>query len=189
MSCSTQAPWVAAGIRFNDAWFTEPVHLSQWTPPRCGGLYVILLNDLNWAPKPFQPLYFGEFGNNARANVIPQDSIWLLSSAARGRPLFVSALPIPFSTTAQREAIRSGLVSAYNPACHTHARATVAAGDLTYQLATVEKKQEEHAAQLHLLLDGFNKIFGPQPEPPHRPIGFLPLSRPGHHAGSTETGS
>src|ERR1051325_8632734 len=96
------------GIRFNDCSFTEPTHLAGWTPPKCAGLFGILVADLNWAPRPFQPLYFGEFGNNPPA--LPLFDIGnSLLAAAKGRALLVSVLPMPFSTTSQRWALRNEL--------------------------------------------------------------------------------
>jgi hypothetical protein len=98
------------GIRFNDFYFSEPTPIGQWTPPRCAGLFVVLSQDANWAPKPYQPLHFGEFGNNSR-DVL---GATLLRPVDR-QSLYVAALAMPFSTTAERRAIRAELVHAYNP--------------------------------------------------------------------------
>jgi hypothetical protein len=105
---------LTAGIRFDDCYFSEPTPLSQWTPPRCAGLFVVLAPDSNWAPKPYQPLHFGEFGNNA-THIPDVAEFGLLRGAASTQPLYISALAMPFSTTAQRRAIRAELVQAYNP--------------------------------------------------------------------------
>lgn len=104
------------GIRFNDCFFVEPVRLVDWTPPRCAGLAVVLTADPNWAPKPFQPLYFGEFGNNTPAHVLLQECARLIT-ATGGRMLAVAVVALPFSTTAQRIALRNELIRAYNPTC------------------------------------------------------------------------
>jgi hypothetical protein len=106
----------SSGIRLNDCLFTEPVSLVGWTPPHFAGIAAILVRDPNWAPKPFQPLSFAEFGNNAPMYA------WLtnygtLLSAAQGRELLVAVCPLPFLTTAQRRAVREDLVWAYNPPC------------------------------------------------------------------------
>src|SRR5947209_7168693 len=53
------------GVRFNDCLFTEPLPLAAWRPPTCGGIVAILARNSQWGPKPLQPLYFGEFGNDA----------------------------------------------------------------------------------------------------------------------------
>lgn len=106
----------ASGIRFNDYFFSEPMNLAAWTPPKCPGLFSILVDDPNWAPKAFQPLYFGEFGNNSPASTVLQDCQAVIA-AANGKTLFVSVLPMPFTTTHQRLVTRNELISAYNPSC------------------------------------------------------------------------
>jgi hypothetical protein len=103
-------------MRFNDSVFSEPIRLAEWTPPRCAGLYAILIVDSNWAPKPFQPLCFGEFGNNA-----PRQELLHLQGAILARfpakDIWVATLPMPFSTLQQRWALRNELIWAYNPIC------------------------------------------------------------------------
>src|ERR1700687_3709484 len=106
----------AVGIRFNDCFFTQPTPLAVWQPPQYAGLFVILAGDPNWAPKPFQPLYFGEFGNNAQEVAVPGDSIYHFDVRYRAE-LFVATLPMPFSTTSQRWTLRNELLWAYNPVC------------------------------------------------------------------------
>jgi hypothetical protein len=153
---------VAAGIRFNDFVFSEPTPLAEWLPPKYAGLFVIVARDPNWAPKPFQPLYFGEFGNNAPP------------STARADALFVAVLPMPFSTTAERTAARDQLIWAYKPLCQENRSPSAATGELARKLEALEKKHEEQTNQVGLLLATVNRFFEPQPEPPRRRIGFLP---------------
>jgi hypothetical protein len=138
---------MSIGIRFNDCLFSEPVAVAGWTPPRYAGLFVVLVNDSNWAPKALQPLYFGEFGNNAPLPTLALDYPRLLA-AAKGRILLVAVLPMPFSTTAQRRELHNELVGAYNPECGFD-------GNMV-QLANV------------------NQSFQPPPEAPRRRIGFMP---------------
>jgi len=106
--------YLLPGVRFNDCVFSDPVRLADWTPPSCGGIVVVLAHDSNWAPKPFRPLYFAEFGNNSGRG---------LSAPPARDPLFAAVLALPYSTTAQRRALRDELVSAYNPACQAMADA------------------------------------------------------------------
>jgi hypothetical protein len=162
---------VSTGIRFNDYLFTEPERLAGWVPPKCASMFVILIRDSNWAPKPFQALCFGEFGNNAQQS-------WLRYGHARlsstSEPLFVSVLPMPFSTTAQRCEVVDQLVWAYNPTCQAN---SVSSGpsELAHKLDRLEKKHEE----ILLMLANINKMFEPpQPEQPRRQIGFLSQSEP-----------
>src|SRR5262249_4527354 len=106
---------VPQGIRFNDCLFTEPTRLAGWKSPKYAGLFVILAKDTNWAPKPYQPLYFGEFGNNPPEALLPGDPV-RLTRCENGTPLYISVLPMPFSTSVQRWALRNELLLAYNTA-------------------------------------------------------------------------
>jgi hypothetical protein len=78
------------------------VRLADWTPPACAGILVVLAHDPGWSPRPFRPLYFGEFGNEA-------------SKIAGAAPYLIAAFPMAYSTTKQRQALCDELVSAYNP--------------------------------------------------------------------------
>src|SRR5260370_36754178 len=97
------------GVRFNDCMFTEPIPLTAWYPPPCPGILAILARNQHWAPKPLQPLWVGEFGNDgARGANLPP--------SVNRQDLFLSVLPMPHSTTTQRRALCDELISAYNPA-------------------------------------------------------------------------
>ena len=163
---------VPSGIRFNDCLFTEPTHLADWKIPKYAGLFVILAKDPNWAPQPYQPLYFGEFGNNT-----PEVPVHyaLLPRGEGDATLFISVLPMLFSTTAQRWALRNELLWAYNAAWQAKEVRASGAG-LANQLGVVDTKPyPEQAAHLLFLLTGVNKPFDPQPErEPRRRIGFVP---------------
>ncbi len=162
------SPWIAPGIRFDNYMFTEPMRLADWKPPECAGLFVILVRDSNWAPKPFQPLYFGEFGNNVHGALLPNDAVW--KPLAGGNNLFVAVLPLPFSTTAQRLAVRSELLRAYNP--RYQAESSTTSSEVTRKLDELERRHQEQTAQIGLLVASINRLFEPQPEV-RRPIGFL----------------
>jgi len=95
-------PPYQGGIRFNDCVFTEPVRLGEWTPPGCGGVLAVLAHDPAWSPRPFRPLYFGEFGNDTRP---------ITGSA----PYLIAAFPWPYSMTRQRQALCDELIAAYHP--------------------------------------------------------------------------
>ena len=155
-----------AGIRFNDYVFSEPRRLVEWTPPKWAGICVILARDSNWAPKPLQPLCFLEFGNNS--------DLRRLARMPNAEALFVSALAMPFSTSAQRSEVRNQLVWAYNPVYQGSAGSAIEC-ELAYKLGELEKKHEEQTTQLRLILATINRLFEPQTEPKrHRAIGFLP---------------
>jgi hypothetical protein len=159
---------VGPGIRFNDCMFSEPLPLGNWAAPKFAGLFVILARDANWAPKPFQPLWFGEFGNNVRGS-LASDSIRLPANVGQ---LFVSVLPMPFSSSGQRCEVRDQLLWAYNPVCQGTAMPP-AQNELARKVDELEKRHEEQTTQFRLLLASINRLFEPLPVPPHRPIGFL----------------
>ena len=163
---------LAPGIRFNDSVFSEPVPLAGWVPPGCAGIVAVLAHDSNWAPKPFQALYFSEFGNDPHR-----------SPESRGVPLgpfagelFIAVLPMPFSTAAQRTVVRNELVAAYNPVCQ--ASRTTSTAELARRLEEIDARHNEQHAQILTLLATLCRIFEPQPVGPRRPIGFLPQLAP-----------
>src|SRR5438034_11811399 len=160
---------VPPGIRFNDCLFTEPTRLADWNAPQYAGLFVILAKDPNWAPKPYQPLYFGEFGNNTPEALLPGKHT-PFPGIESDTTLFISVLPMPFSTTAQRWALRNELLWSYHPPWQTGEVRPAGTG-LANQLGGADKKPED-AAQILFLLTGVN--LEPQPKQPRRRIGFLP---------------
>jgi len=167
---SGEPPLATSGIRFNDYFFSEPVSLAAWTPPKCAGLLSILTDDPNWAPRAFQPLYFGEFGNNTPVQSM-LEAYSLVMASAKGETLFLSVLPMPFSTTHQRLALRRELILAYHPVCQTDV-GTSQPRDLELKLAELEKKHQEQTAQMMQLMAN----AGIQPETPpvrRRRIGFM----------------
>jgi hypothetical protein len=139
------------GIRFNDCFFSEPVDLNTWTPPKCPGLFGIVAADPNWAPKAFQPLYFGELGNNSPATALLQECMHV-KAAAGGRRLLVVVFQMPFSTSQHRWALRDELIRAYNPIFQT-GPATTPRPDLAYKLDELEKKHQE---QIHAINAGLD---------------------------------
>ena len=160
----------ASGIRFNDYFFTQPVELAPWTPPKCAGLYCILVSDPNWAPVAFQPLYFGEFGNNAPAEAVLQECGQAVA-AAHGKTLFVSVLPMPFSTSQQRWGLRQELIWAYNPTCQSDG-GKAQPRDLAYKLAELERKHREQTAEMMQLMASIQGPADSRPGPKRR-IGFV----------------
>jgi len=166
----------ASGIRFNDCFFSEPVSFADWIPQGCPGLFVILTFDPNWAPRPLRALCFGEFGNDTPAHAVLRDCSRMLS-AAKSKDLFVCVLPMPFTTTAQRCALRDQLISAYNPACQL--KDTAPSTDLAHKVNELERRQHEQNAQAMILAAGVSRFFDPPPPSrPRRRIGFNPLSEP-----------
>jgi hypothetical protein len=156
---------VPPGIRFNDCLFSEAVALAGWRPPGCAGIVAILARNPQWGPKPLQPLYFGEFGNDAtRATSLP--------AIAHPDGLLISVLPLPYSTAAQRRALCDELIAAHNPACQANGT-MVSAKELVRKVDELEARQQEQSQQILSLLAHLGKLFEPQPVGPRRPIGFV----------------
>ena len=152
----------ASGIRLNDCLFTEPVDLAGWRPPQYAGLFAVFVHDASWAPKPLQPLCFGEFGNNAPRAALLSNYNELIG-AANGRKLVIAVCPMPYSTTVQRIAVRDELIWAYNPACQAEGH-RLSPGAVAFKpYETVPSPAE------------------PPREPPREPrrrIGFMPDCEP-----------
>ena len=83
---------------------------------------------------------------------------------------------MPFSTSAQRRALRNELVAAYNPVCQT--TSAPSADELARKMADLETRQQEQNAQILTLLSHIARLFEPHPVSPRRPIGFRPQSVP-----------
>ena len=163
--------FLTPGLRFNDCVFSEPEPFTVWIPPGCGGLIAVLARDPAWAPKPFRPLFFGEFGNDAhRAQELRR---WVHGAQ---HEYYIAVLPLPFSTSAQRRALRDELAAAYNPVCQP--AAAPPADELARKINQLETRQEEQNAQILALLSHIVKWFEPQPVPSQRPIGFRPQLTP-----------
>jgi hypothetical protein len=161
---------VGPGIRFNDCVFSEPTPLNSCALPKFAGLFVVLTRDPNWAPRQFQPLCFGEFGNNT-PGPLALDSVRMPANAAA---LFIAILPLPFSSSAQRCDVRDQLARAYNPVCQ--GTTMPPRNDLARKIDELEQRHAEQNTQFQLLITNINRLFEPQPVPPRRPIGFLPAA-------------
>jgi hypothetical protein len=158
-------PWFGSGVRFNDCLFSEPATLAAWRPSACAGILAILARNPQWGPRPLQPLYFGEFGNDAPhgrslpANIHRED-------------LLVSVLPMPYSTIAQRRALCGELIASHNPVWQAN-RDVVPVAELARKVDELSARQQEQSQQILSLLAHLAKLFAPQPVGRRKPIGFL----------------
>ena len=167
---------VPPGVRFNDCLFSEPVQLTAWHPPTCGGIVAVLARNPQWAPKPLQPLYFGEFGNDADCRLS------LPSNASRD--LLISVLPMPYTTAAHRRALCNELIAAHNPAWQSDGIMGLGTA-LARKCEELEARQQEQSRQILSLLTYLGKLFEPQPTGPRKPSGFLcELAPPATESGS-----
>lgn len=155
------------GVRFNDCIFSEPVRLADWVPPGSAGILAVMARDANWAPRPLQPLYFAEFGNDARRSPESRG----VTPGTPGDNLYVAVLLMPFSSAAQRTALRNELVAAYNPVCQSGRAPSTA--ELARRVEELEARHHEQHTQILTLLTNLYRFFEPQPVGPRRPIGFL----------------
>jgi hypothetical protein len=171
---------VPPGVRFNDCLFSEPATLAAWRPSGCGGILAILAPNSQWGPRPLQPLYFGEFGNDAARGMN-------LPANVRREDLLVSVLPMPYSTAAQRRALCNDLIAAHNPVWQVN-RTMVPVEELVRKVDELAARQQEQSQQILSLLAHLAKLFGPQPVGPRKPIGFLPQVAP-KAVPATESGS
>lgn len=110
------------GIRFGGYNFSEPQLLPvassrgllDWP-----GLYVILMRDGRWTPRPFQPLYFGESDSAwSRANADHENYPSWRARAGLIAPLYRAVCMMPGQTRSERQAAESILISTYNPPCN-----------------------------------------------------------------------
>jgi len=155
---------IPPGIRFNDCLFSEPAPLQAWRQPGCAGIVAILARNPQWSPKPLQPLYFGEFGNDAASRaVLPANA---------SRDLLVSVLPMPYSSAAQRRALCDELIAAHNPAWQANGT-MVSSAVLARKVDELEARQLEQSQQILALLAHLGKLFEPTQAGPRKPIGFL----------------
>jgi hypothetical protein len=89
--------------------------------------------------------------------------------------LFISVLPMPFSTTAQRWALRNELLWAYNAAWQAKEARAAGSGPANQLGVGNTKPYPDQAAQILFHLTGVDNLFDPQPErEPRRRIGFVP---------------
>jgi hypothetical protein len=114
-------------------------------------------------------MYIGEFGNNGQHGLTLNG--WMPSPHGIDS-LFVSTLALPFSTSAQRCALRNELIEAYNPISQAEGART-SSRELARKLDAIEVRQHEQNTQIIALLHQLNRIFEPQPVPARRPIGFV----------------
>jgi hypothetical protein len=108
------------GIKFSIYLFTEPEPLTSWQAPPRAGVYVILIPNGSYNPRPFQPIYFGESGDMSTRgflNLHHKCGDWR-RVARDDKNLFVAAHSMPTSTPEQRRAVESELVGLYSPVCN-----------------------------------------------------------------------
>jgi hypothetical protein len=161
------------GIRFGNFVFEEPVRWGAYSP-EYSGIFGILLPDFTWAPKPFQPIFFGEIRGAASAAMTQDEYVSLLRTAA-GRELYVASCQMPFAAASQRHDAVRELIRAYNPLCNREP-ADERSGGLLERVAALEKRTQEQDAAVRVLFAAAARLLEPMPEPRRRTFGFTPAA-------------
>jgi hypothetical protein len=106
-------------LSFGTLQFTDPHALALDVLPATAGLFVILVPNYEYRPDPYEPIYFGESGNLRAAVGTHHASYnrWRWHPRGRGG-LFVSWLPMPYSTGDWRRYNEDQLIKQYNPPCN-----------------------------------------------------------------------
>jgi hypothetical protein len=106
------------GLRFLDRYFTEPIEFGSSRLPGHGGVYVILVNDPAWEPRPYRPIYFGEAKDLARRVLASHEKsdTWRRAAGAEGGVYVAYHLMV--GGDAERTAFEEELIREYRPACN-----------------------------------------------------------------------
>ncbi len=118
----TAAP--SSSIVFGDRQFSEPEVLPSGLLGALGafdhaGLYVVLVRDSGWRPRPFRPVYFGESdGIWRRSTAIHEKWPAWVRHADMSRILYRALHAMPSSTRAERQAAESALIMEYKTPCN-----------------------------------------------------------------------
>lgn len=119
------------GVMFGDRWFSAPAPLPGIAFPGLraqAGLYVVMVYDPQWGPRPFRPLYFGESDDiwNRCTAVHERFAAWR-RAAGPSAVLYRALSPMPGATRAQRQAAESALIARYAPPCNERLSMSLAA--------------------------------------------------------------
>jgi hypothetical protein len=99
--------------------FSEPSRFGSVPPLPASGLYVILVRDAGWSPRPFRPLYFGKSaGFDTRPTYSHENYETWCRAAGGATNLFVSYRAMWCSTDAERQALETNLINYYKPECN-----------------------------------------------------------------------
>ena len=94
-------------------------HAYPYQPLDLPGVYVILVFDDQWRPKPYRPLYVGESEDLwNRTTIAHEKYVWWQVHAGTVTSLYRAFYPLLASTRSQRLAVESTLIAQYNPPCN-----------------------------------------------------------------------
>jgi hypothetical protein len=107
------------GIRFQDAYFSEPKPLfSEWLPMQ-PGLYAVLVFDFSCEPRPYRPIYFGKAEDLAKRVTSSHEKYSEWSRACKSvTGLYLAYHAMPNSSDLERGALERNLIRAFTPQCN-----------------------------------------------------------------------
>jgi hypothetical protein len=113
---------VTAGISFGDLLFSEPELVPSLCPPsdylfEKPGIYAIMALTLEWRPRSYRPIYFGESQNVRRRATTSHENNEKWQREA-GSILYRAFYEMPGSTQMQRQAVESMLIARYSTPCN-----------------------------------------------------------------------
>jgi hypothetical protein len=109
-------PILRRGIRFLDFGFSEPMRFDTAYRQSCGGIYVILVSDRQWGPRPFRPIYFGKASSLVERACRSHEKYRDWVRASGGSLLYIAFHVI--TREPERIAAERRLILHYKPECN-----------------------------------------------------------------------
>ena len=106
------------GIIFDDILFTEPTSFESFPPPFGGGLYVVLIPDLNGRPRTYRAIYFGQAGDLSERVCKSHERYRDWAKEAGGAHRLHVAFHTMTGGERVRVAVEERLIGMYKPACN-----------------------------------------------------------------------
>jgi hypothetical protein len=109
------------GIIFDNILFTEPISLRAFPPLSGGGIYVVLVPDLNSRPRTYRPIYVGQTGDLSERVCESHERFldWVMEAGGVHR-LYV-AFHAMTAGKSVRLAVENKLIGIYKPVCNDKA--------------------------------------------------------------------
>src|SRR5260370_5354286 len=110
---------VEMGIKYSSYLFSEPQLLTTWCPPPWAAIYAILVPCVDWRPRPFRVLYFGQTTDLSERFRWSHHAYWSwVCEAGPWAGLYVAVYPMFDSSEEQRRLIEGLLIDWYRPTCN-----------------------------------------------------------------------
>ena len=119
------SPFTKPGVRYGDWLFSEPRPLLSTFTPNSQGLYVVVVPDSLWSPRPFRLLYVGETAD-LKSRIGPHHEKYSSWKREAGQQTLHFAVASTFGfTDLQRKAHEEALIRQYNPPCNIALRSLI----------------------------------------------------------------